>query len=126
MRISRRLLLLASSLCAFAIVAAGPATASTRAVSRSVAAIALQPLRFESIGGGLRASGGGYAMQLMRGSAAVSRGGTGRVVRMTWPGADRSVHLLVLSQGAAHPPRPEEPNDGDVAKKGRGKGRRAG
>lgn len=39
-------------------------------------------------------------------------------------GSDRSVHLLVLGQGAAQPPRPEEVNDGDVVKKGRGKGRR--
>jgi len=39
-------------------------------------------------------------------------------------GADRSVQLLVLGQGAAQPPRPEESNDGDPVKKGRGKGRR--
>jgi rod shape-determining protein MreC len=39
-------------------------------------------------------------------------------------GADRSRHLLVLGQAAAQPPRPEEANDGDVAKKGRGKARR--
>jgi rod shape-determining protein MreC len=47
-----------------------------------------------------------------------------RIVVKPLAGADRSLHLLVLSQGAANPPRPEEPNDGDVAKKGRGKGRR--
>ena len=39
-------------------------------------------------------------------------------------GPDRSLHLLVLGQGAAQPPRPEEANDGDRSKKGRGKGRR--
>ena len=39
-------------------------------------------------------------------------------------GADRSLQLLVLVQGVANPPRPEEPNDGEVAKKGRGKARR--
>ena len=38
-------------------------------------------------------------------------------------GADRSLYLLVLGQGAAQPPRPEEPNDGDVTKKGRGRRR---
>lgn len=39
-------------------------------------------------------------------------------------GADRSAYLLVLGQEAP-PPRPEEPNDGDPAKKsGKGKGRR--
>jgi len=47
-----------------------------------------------------------------------------RIVVKPLAGADRSLHLLVLSQGAASPPRPEEPNDGDVTKKGRGKGRR--
>lgn len=47
-----------------------------------------------------------------------------KIVVKPLAGADRSVHLLVLSQGAANPPRPEEPNDGDVAKKSRGKGRR--
>ena len=49
-----------------------------------------------------------------------------KIVVKPLAGADRSVHLLVLSQGAVNPPRPEEPNDGDVAKKGRGKGRRGG
>jgi rod shape-determining protein MreC len=39
-------------------------------------------------------------------------------------GADRSAYLLVLGQDATPPPRPEESNDGDVVKKGRGKGRR--
>jgi len=39
-------------------------------------------------------------------------------------GADRSAYLLVLGQEATPPPRPEESNDGDVVKKGRGKGRR--
>lgn len=48
-----------------------------------------------------------------------------KIVVKPLAGADRSVHLLVLSQSAANPPRPEEPNDGDVAKKGRGKGRRS-
>jgi hypothetical protein len=47
-----------------------------------------------------------------------------RIVVRPLSGADRSVHLLVLAQGAAHPPRPEEPNDGDLVKKGRGKARR--
>lgn len=91
MNTTRRLLLLASSLCAFAIVAVGPAAAETSAASRSVAAIAAQPLRFESIDSGLLARGSGYAMMLTRGSAAVSLSGTSRVVRMTWPGADRRV-----------------------------------
>jgi rod shape-determining protein MreC len=41
-------------------------------------------------------------------------------------GPDRSVHLLVLGQAAANPPRPEDTNDGDVVKKsGRGKARRS-
>lgn len=39
-------------------------------------------------------------------------------------GADKSGHLLVLGQAAAQPPRPEETNDGEAVKKGRGKGRR--
>jgi len=47
-----------------------------------------------------------------------------RIVVKPLAGADRSLHLLVLSQGAVNPPRPEEANDGDVTKKGRGKGRR--
>jgi rod shape-determining protein MreC len=47
-----------------------------------------------------------------------------KIVVRPLSGADRSVHLLVLAQGAVNPPRPEEPNDGDVVKKGRGKGRR--
>lgn len=41
-------------------------------------------------------------------------------------GSDRSAYLLVLGQAVAQPPRPEEANDGDAAKKGRGKGRRGG
>ena len=42
-------------------------------------------------------------------------------------GADRSTHLLILGQGAALPPRPEEAPEGEAAKKsGRGKGRRGG
>lgn len=41
-------------------------------------------------------------------------------------GADRSTYFLVLGQSAAQPPRPEESNDGDVVKKGRGKARRGG
>ncbi len=40
-------------------------------------------------------------------------------------GPDRSTHLLVLG-AAPPPPRPEEPNDGGTAKKGRGKGKRGG
>jgi rod shape-determining protein MreC len=47
-----------------------------------------------------------------------------RIVVRPLAGADRSAHLLVLSQVAPSPPRPEEPNDGEVAKKGRGKNRR--
>ena len=47
-----------------------------------------------------------------------------KIVVKPLSGADRSVHLLVLSQGAVNPPRPEETNDGDVVKKGRGKARR--
>jgi rod shape-determining protein MreC len=39
-------------------------------------------------------------------------------------GADRSRHLLVLGLVTALPPRPEETNDGEPVKKGRGKGRR--
>jgi rod shape-determining protein MreC len=49
-----------------------------------------------------------------------------KIVVRPLSGADRSVHLLVLAQGVVNPPRPEEPNDGDVAKKGRGKARRGG
>ena len=42
-------------------------------------------------------------------------------------GVDRSQFLLVLGQGAAQAPRPEEPGDTDNVKKGtRGKGRRGG
>jgi len=42
-------------------------------------------------------------------------------------GVDRSQFLLVLGQGAAQAPRPEEPGEADGAKKaGRGKGRRGG
>ena len=42
-------------------------------------------------------------------------------------GVDRSQFLLVLGQGAAKMPRPEEPNGQDSVKKGvRGKGRRGG
>jgi len=42
-------------------------------------------------------------------------------------GADRSQYLLVLGQGAAQPPRPEEPAEVESAKKGgHGKGRRGG
>jgi rod shape-determining protein MreC len=47
-----------------------------------------------------------------------------KIVVRPLSGADRSVHLLVLAQSVVNPPRPEEPNDGDVVKKGRGKGRR--
>ena len=42
-------------------------------------------------------------------------------------GVDRSEYLLVLGQGAAAPPRPEEPAESDAAKKvGKGKRRGAG
>jgi len=42
-------------------------------------------------------------------------------------GVDRSQFLLVLGQGAAQTPRPEEPGEAEAAKKGgRGKGRRGG
>ena len=42
-------------------------------------------------------------------------------------GVDRSQFLLVLGQGAAQAPRPEEPSDADAGKKGgRVKGRRGG
>jgi rod shape-determining protein MreC len=42
-------------------------------------------------------------------------------------GADSSQYLLVLGQGAAQPPRPEEPAEADAARKGgRAKGRRGG
>jgi len=39
-------------------------------------------------------------------------------------GIDRSQYLLVLAQGAAAPPRPEEPAESDVAKGGKRRGRR--
>lgn len=41
-------------------------------------------------------------------------------------GADRSTYLLVLGQGAAQPPRPEEAAEDGAKKGGRGKGRRGG
>jgi cell shape-determining protein MreC len=42
-------------------------------------------------------------------------------------GVDRSQFLLVLGQGAAQAPRPDEPSDSDSPKKGaRAKGRRGG
>lgn len=48
-----------------------------------------------------------------------------RITATPLAGVDRSRHLLVLSQAAALPPRPEEPADADAAKKsGRAKGRR--
>lgn len=49
-----------------------------------------------------------------------------RIVVRPLAGADSARHMLVLGTAVALPPRPEEPNDGDVAKKGRGKGRRGG
>ncbi|HEX6137525.1 MAG TPA: rod shape-determining protein MreC [Casimicrobiaceae bacterium] len=48
-----------------------------------------------------------------------------RIVCRPIAGIDRSEFLLVLSQSAAMPPRPEEPGEADAAKKGgRAKGRR--
>jgi rod shape-determining protein MreC len=50
-----------------------------------------------------------------------------RITCRPMSGADRSQYLLVLGQGAAQPPRPEEPAETEAAKKGsRGKGRRGG
>jgi rod shape-determining protein MreC len=50
-----------------------------------------------------------------------------RIICKPLSGVDRSQLLLVLGQGAANAPRPEEPADPDGAKKGgRGKGRRGG
>ncbi len=49
-----------------------------------------------------------------------------RILVRPLAGPDRSTHMLVLGATVAPPPRPEEPNDGDAAKKGRGKGRRGG
>jgi Beta-propeller repeat/IPT/TIG domain len=91
MRTPHRLHLPAISLCALAFLAIGPAAAETTATSRSVTAVARQPLRFESLDRGLLARGSGYAMMLSPGSAAVSLSGTATVVRMTWPGADQRV-----------------------------------
>lgn len=91
MRTPYRRLLPAISLCAFAFLAIGSAAAETTATSRSITAVAQQPLRFESLDRGLLARGSGYAMMLSPGSAAISLGGTTTVVRMTWPGADRRV-----------------------------------
>lgn len=48
-----------------------------------------------------------------------------RITAKPLAGVDRSLHLLVLKQTAALPPRPEEPSETDVAKKvGKGKSRR--
>jgi len=91
MRTPHRLHLPAISLCALAFLAIGPAAAETTATSRSITAVARQPLRFESLDRGLLARGSGYAMMLSPGSAAVSLSGTATVVRMTWPGADQRV-----------------------------------
>jgi rod shape-determining protein MreC len=49
-----------------------------------------------------------------------------RILVRPLAGPDRSTHMLVLGTSVAPPPRPEEPNDGEPAKKGRGKGRRGG
>ena len=49
-----------------------------------------------------------------------------RIIVVPLAGPDRSSHMLVLGATVAPPPRPEEPNDGEAAKKGRGKGRRGG
>ncbi len=49
-----------------------------------------------------------------------------RILVRPLAGPDRSTHMLVLGATVATPPRPEEPNDGEPAKKGRGKGRRGG
>lgn len=91
MRTLRRLLLPAVSLCALAFPVVGRAAAEMPATSRAIAAIARQPLRFESLDRGLLARGSGYAMMLRPGSADVSLSGTAAVVRMTWAGADRLV-----------------------------------
>jgi hypothetical protein len=49
-----------------------------------------------------------------------------RIVCKPLAGIDHSEFLLVLSQSAALPPRPEEAGDAEAAKKGgRGKGRRS-
>jgi Beta-propeller repeat len=86
-----RVLLPAVSLCALGFLAIVPVAAETTTTSRAMTAVARQPLRFESLDGGLLARGNGYAMMLSPGAAAVSLTGTANVVRMTWPGADRRV-----------------------------------
>jgi len=47
-----------------------------------------------------------------------------RIATRPLSGVDRSQYLLVLGQAAAAPPRPEEPAESDVIKRGRGRGRR--
>lgn len=47
-----------------------------------------------------------------------------KIVVRPLAGADRSTYLLVLGQATAAPPRPEEPQEAEAAKKGRGRGRR--
>ncbi len=47
-----------------------------------------------------------------------------RILAKPLAGADRSRYLLVLGKVAALPAQPEEPAQADVAKRGRGKGRR--
>jgi rod shape-determining protein MreC len=47
-----------------------------------------------------------------------------RIATRPLSGVDRSQYLLVLGQAAAAPPRPEEPAESDVVKRGRGRGRR--
>jgi hypothetical protein len=86
-----RVLLPAVLLCALGFLAIVPVAAETTTTSRAMTAVARQPLRFESLDGGLLARGNGYAMMLSPGSADVSLTGTANVVRMTWPGADRRV-----------------------------------
>ena len=47
-----------------------------------------------------------------------------KIVVRPLAGADRSTYLLVLGQATAAPPRPEEPQEAEATKKGRGRGRR--
>lgn len=48
-----------------------------------------------------------------------------RITARPLGGVDRSRHLLVLGEAASLPPRPEEPAEAEVKRKGRGKGRRS-
>ncbi len=79
------------SFFALALLAVGPAAAQKPATSTAITSAVRQPLRFELLDRGLLARGSGYAMMLRPGSAAVSVGGTGAILRMTWPGADQRV-----------------------------------